>query len=881
MIHRILIFILLLSICSLSQADNLKQLDLSLASSINTAFALQYYADTEGLNDLAQIKHIANRKWRDVEGESFNAGYTPAAIWLRFSVHNASGEPIERVIEAGRPTYRSYDVYYTRGDKVLQTFHLGTEQPYAQRPIKSLHFTTPLQLQAGENLDIYLRIKSDASLQVPLFVKEPGEFAEAELQLNILYGIYYGAIIIMVLFNLLVFSSVKERTYLYYVCFVGSFGLFQAALHGTAFRYLWPNSLFWEEHALSTLICISQFFLCLFAMSFLGLEKQQKNINKLLQITAAIYLLLLSISLFAEQRSILKISVGLSMLAQLLAIYGGYRSWRQGYRPATFFLIAWSVLFASLLVNALSKLGIVGYSLTTENSMALGSFMESFLLTLALADRFNHIRHEKNVSERKAMQAQMLARAKSEMLTVMSHEIRTPMNGVLGVAQLMRDTNLDEEQSQLLDTIDQSGRALLGLLNNVLDLSKLEAGKMQLESIELNLQNMLDETITMFSPMANEKKISLWGYCETNVPASIDCDPTRLRQILINLLGNSFKFTEHGSIIVCLSYQKPHLKLSVTDTGIGIADNIKQNLFMPFSQADSSTTREYGGTGLGLSISRMLTELMGGEIGVESRQHHGSTFWIRIPVKNPRPPVPGDWTLYLSPCPYPIWDAVQGLATQMGFTILDIKYLPEKLQEKSLVVCLQRHKHLIPTQWLKSALLLHESELTNPEKKSRHDLRIPFSGAQLKRHLVALSSQDAEIEMESGAPDLQHLKVLVAEDNSVNQLVIKGLLKKMNIQAVLTQTGEETLHHFIHNGPFDIVLMDCEMPVMDGYEASRRIRLHEQLHNLKHTPIIALSAHAFDEHKHKCLAAGMDEHISKPVDRMHLLAVFRHWCSHN
>lgn len=877
------LFAVLIILCTtaLARADEPARLDLSMSEAINSAYALQYYRDDSTQAALPFILQLPNRKWLPVQGESFNAGYTGAAIWLRLAVSNDSAYNIERIIEAGRPTYREYDVYYTRENKVLQEFHLGTVYPYEQRPLQSLHFTTPLPLAAGEQLDIFIRITSSASLQVPLFIKSPVEFNQDELKISTAYGIYYGAIIIMVLFNILVFASVKERTYLYYVCFVGFFGLFQASLHGTAFRYLWPENILWEEHSLLTLICISQFFLCLFAMSFLGLDKQHPNLRRLLQATAAVYIILLVLSVFAEQRDLLKFSVGFSMVAQLLAMYGGIKSWRQGYRPAKFFLIAWVVLLISLLVNAMSKLGFIGYSLATENSMALGSFMESFLLTLALADRFNHIRQEKNISERKALQAQMLARAKSEMLTVMSHEIRTPMNGVLGVAQLMRDTKLDEEQSQLLDTIDHSGRALLGLLNNVLDLSKLEAGKMQLESIEVKLQTMLDETITMFLPAAQAKKISLWGFCEANVPVSVEADPTRLRQVLINLIGNSFKFTEHGSIIVRVSYQKPHLLFSVTDTGIGIADDAKENLFQHFMQADTSTTREYGGTGLGLSISRMLVQLMGGEIGVESRQYHGSTFWVKLPARNPHFAKPGDWTLYLSPCPYPVWDAVLGQATQMGFTIKDIKQLPDSVQEKSLVVSLHRHKTLIPTQWLKSTLLLHETELTTPDNKSAHDLKIPFSCAQLKRHLNTLTRQGSEMENDTGTPDLQHLRVLVAEDNAVNQLVIKGLLKKMNIRTVLTQTGDETLDAFINQGPFDIILMDCEMPVMDGYEASRLIRLYEQEHNLKHTPIVALSAHAFDEHKHKCMAAGMDEHIAKPVDRMHLLAVFKHWCSPN
>jgi signal transduction histidine kinase/DNA-binding response OmpR family regulator len=521
--------------------------------------------------------------------------------------------------------------------------------------------------------------------------------------------------------------------------------------------------------------------------------------------------------------------------------------------------------------------------------------------------------------------AEAASRAKSEFLANMSHEIRTPMNGVLGMLDLLLDSPLTERQRHYARTAFGSGEALMAILNDILDFSKIEAGRMRLERHSFDLVQVIEETVSLFAKPAQANGVELLCRVDLGLPRRISGDALRLRQVLTNLVSNAVKFTMRGEIVVCAralpaqGEDGPLVEITVRDTGVGISEAAQRIIFESFEQADGSTTRRFGGTGLGLSICRRLLELMGGGISLKSAVGEGSTFRIWFPLERSAEDAPssGGSPAALQGARALVIDDNEtnrlivehylkglGLAVTLCADSREAPGLVARAAEQGEgfdIVLTDLHMPFVDGLSLARALRRDPRSahvpiavLTSLEAASYADidaghavqawLTKPLRRHQLGdvvRSLLARGEGSPERQGSTAAPlggeraELG-LRVLLAEDNEVNQLVAQGHLAALGCSVTMASNGREALGLW-GVGRFDLVLMDCHMPVMDGYESSLALREVERLCGARPVPIIALTANAMEGARERCMAAGMNDHIAKPFTRTQLVEMLRRW----
>ncbi len=851
-------------------------------------------------------------------GDNPNYGFFNKGVWLHTTIVNVT-ENKEWVIDVAFTQLEKVDIYVLLGDEILgQTSHGKVRTgPNFRFP------TLKLALPYAQKVDLYVRIESQqAPLIAPIDIQTYVHYERVNFYDNLIWGLFYGGLIMLAIYNLILYIGLRENSLLVYVCYIFSVLIWQF-VWGGHFHLLMPGYMTtWVSYHTDLTYVIIGICSGLFTISFLEMAKSAPNSLIYVKICIGLFATLGLLSILNILPSFWQSSLvyTISVIAITSFIYAGFESYGNQFLAARYFIFAWGILASFALIGILSLTSILPSNFFTAYILQLGVFIEVGLFSLALMDKSRHqleqeveqttedLRNNIELVEEQNVRLDIArkdaiasSKVKSQFLANMSHEIRTPLNAILGFSQELHSDSLSPEKKEQVSIITAAADNLLSIVNDVLDFSKIEAGKLKINNHPFSPNEMLEDVVSVMAKSSHLKNLEFIYNLEP-LPDKLIGDSYRIKQVLNNLLGNALKFTDHGFVGLSvygkeLEHGMYELVLKIEDSGIGISRKDQRKLFAAFSQVDDALSRSYQGTGLGLVICQELVKLMRGELTLQSTPNSGSTFTVSIRVNllntNLSLSEKSEWIdkkiIYFDPFPQSRYCGVK-ILTYLGANVTGVEslvYLRELKQRFDLAfICVPHDKESVLPNILEATrhintdntILLYSGieSLSNRSDLSQyfsHKMRLPLTLGKLNRILRA---------PEEGSPDKLQMrldsfpsaKVLAVDDMEINLRLLTTWLKNTNLQLTLAFSGADAVAQ-CKEYEFDLILMDVQMPNMDGLEATRQIRQTDL--NLG-TPIIAVTAHAFKEEQDKLLASGMDDYLPKPINLSDLVDLIKRWC---
>lgn len=610
--------------------------------------AVQVFEDRDGSANIAQVSSpaYANR-FRQHHEDVLNAGYSTSVFWLKVDLRNISPPTAasrQWLLELAYPPLDHVDLYLPDGHGSYRLVQrTGDALPYASRQIRQNNYLFELPVRPGQAITAYLRLQSQGSIQAPLALWSTEAYMENQPTRLYVLGMIYGVLLVMLVYNLFIYVSVRDVSYLYYILYIASFGLYQVSVNGAGVAYFWPDSPWWANAATPLFIGAAGFFGCQFARHFLQMGKLNRGFDRLLLALMVGGAVVMTLAVSMPYGLALRMATLLALLFTVSIFTAGLYAWWRGLRVARWFIIAWTAFLLGGLVNTLMVLGFLPNVFLTMYASQLGSALEVALLSLALADRINSLREQQaqalrdtgRTLEQLNQQLALSNRLKDEFLATVTHELRTPMNGVIGSLELMHTLPMSAEHAQYHRTATGSAHDMMAMVDDILVLTELQAGRLRVQPAPFSLRQQLQELRAGFAGRALGKGLYLSLDVPAELPDELLGDAQKLLRCLACLVDNGLKFTHQGGVVIqvrgrWLGPDSLAMTFTVSDSGIGFDDLDQAILYQRFFQVDGSMTRRYGGLGIGLSICRQMGELIDARLAHESTRGLGSRFELSL-----------------------------------------------------------------------------------------------------------------------------------------------------------------------------------------------------------------------------------------------------------